>query len=132
MYYYQNYIRLKDHYFPPVKSEANSSADTIIPSKPSASLKRKQEGSQEKSIKTIVDQEVEDFLKSLHDLALKIGVELSIFKGTGKLKGLNRKPISELQSLLNAFNQNSTGDVKELRLRVDEFISKKMKKSCDI
>jgi hypothetical protein len=78
-------------------------------------------------IKT-VDQEVEDFLKTLHDLATKIGVELSIFKGTGKLKGLNRKPIGELKSLLNAFDQNSTGDVKELRLRVDEFVSKKMKK----
>ena len=97
-----------------------------------SSSKRKLSGYEETSGNQIDDEEVKEFLKTLHDLAITIGVELSIFKGTGKLKGLNRKPISELKSLLNAFHLNSTGDAKELRLRVDDFVSKKMKKRCDI
>jgi len=113
---------LKDHYFPPVKSESIKIGvdDEVVTG-------QKRKSKIDASVKIEVDQEVQEFLSLLHELSAKIGIELSIFKGTGKLKGLNRKPIHDLKALLNEFELNTDGDIKDLRLRLDDYVSKKLK-----
>ena len=114
---------MKDHYFPPVKNEEVEVITTNTTGK-------KRKGSATATVKEEVSEEVQEFLNLLHGLSLKLGIELSIFRGTGKLKGLNKKPIGEIKAILNTFELSTDGDVKDLRLRVDNFISKKLKQSC--